>query len=229
MNRALNALLFMTPLVCALAGCHDDPPSIAPANAQLAPTASPRAGVTMLQPASTASEPSYGPQSLMIPGGGVLPPDLSDLDDGQLVGIVQALHQADVEHLQVALGQSSSPEVQRFVRDAIQLHRAAANQDDADITQLKVTPSISSFSQQVLEDWNSDASSLRAASPGDFDLRFAEHHVLLDARAVALLDAAITSTRGAALRDHLKGDRISFVGHLREAQQLEQSLRSRTP
>jgi predicted outer membrane protein len=232
MNRAVRtSLLFIATVVSALAACHDDAPSATPANAELAPTASPPMGATMLQPTSTptASEPAYGPQSLMIPGGGVLPPDLSDLDDGQLVGIVQALHQADIEHLQLALRQSSSPAVQRFARDAIVMHRAAASQEDADLPELKVTPSTSSSSQQVLSDWSRDGVSLRAGSPADFDLRFVNHHVLLDARAVALLDAAIVSARSATVRDHLKGDRVSFAGHLREAQLLEQSVRSRAP
>jgi predicted outer membrane protein len=212
---------------------HDEVPSAIPSNEiSPAPAASPpnaRMGSTMLQ--STAppagDEPMYGPQSPMIPGGWGLPPDLSGLGDGQLVGVVQAVHQADIEHLQLALLRSSSSELLGFARDAIQVHRAAERDDDAEVAQLKLTPSVSPTSQQVLADWQRDRSSVDAASAAEFDRRFIDHHVTLDTKAVALLDAAIANARNGALKGYLQSDRASLAGHMREAQRVQMSLRAR--
>jgi predicted outer membrane protein len=184
----------------------------------------------MVQPTATSvgTAPTYGPQSPMIPGSGAAT-DLSDLDDGQLAGIVRAIHLADIEDLQVAVARATSADVQGFARDAIQVHLAGANQDQADLARLGITPTASAASEQVLADWHHDRSAMQAAPASDFDRTFVDHHVELDERAVALLDAAIASVKSPALKGHLQGDRTSIAGHWREAQHLQLSLRSPTP
>jgi predicted outer membrane protein len=165
----------------------------------------------------------------MVPGAWGLPPDLTGLDDGQLAGIVQAIHQADIEHLQLALTRSSTAELLSFARDGIQMHRTAAGQDDADLAQMRITPAVSSTSQQVLADWQRDQAELQVVQPGEFDRAFINHHVTRDTRALALLDAAIDRVRSQTLKGHLLTDRVAIAGHLREAQRVQMLLRPPRP
>ncbi len=207
----------------ALGACAHEPSAVSP------PRRTASLGATMAQPTATIpeAESSYGPQSPMVPGGWGLPPDVSGLDDAQLAGVVQAIHQADVEHLQLALTRASSPDVTNFARDAIQVQRTAASQDDADLAQLAITPSISPLSQQVLSDWQRDRSELQASAPAEFDREFTDHHVTRDTRAVALLDAAIDRVRSPSLKGQLQADRTTMAGHLRESQRVQLLVRSR--
>jgi predicted outer membrane protein len=237
MNQRIHApLLAVAALVGFLGGCdHDEPPSATPAPAQLVPPPPPpthrQMGATMAQPTSAAPAApapttAYGPRSLMIPGSGA---DLAGLDDGQIAGVVQAIHQADIDHLQVALARAKSSDVQAFARDAIQVHRAAASQDQTDLGRLQIVPISSPASEQVLADWQHDRAALQAAPALDFDRAFVAHHVELDVEAVALLDAAIANVRSPDLKGHLQSDRTSIAGHMREAQHLQQALRPQTP
>ena len=239
MNRSmLTTLVLVAPLVPAVAGleaCDHDTAVMAPSGAQVAPAPTPTAtaprsqmGSTNRQPTaanSATAEPAYGPQSPMIPGGWGLPPDLTGLDDGQLAGIVQAIHQADIDHLQLALTRASSADLLSFARDGIEVQRAGASQDDTDLAQLKITPSVSPMSKQVLMDWQRDRSGLQISQASDFDRAFIDHHVTRDARAVALLDAAIDNVKSPALRAHLQSDRTSLAGHLREAEHVQMTMR----
>ena len=210
-------------LLCALSGTafvleacdHTESPAMTPPGAPLAPaatTSGARMGATNAQPAATSADdaPGYGPQSGIIPGGWALPPDSTGLDDGQLVGLVQAIREADIEHLQLALTRSSSPEVLSFARDAIQLQRTGARQDDTDLSQLELTPKVSAASQKVLTDWQRDRSDLKALPLTDFDRSFIDHHVMRDTKAVALLDAAIDGAWSPVLKAHLLSDRTTM-------------------
>jgi predicted outer membrane protein len=186
-------------------------------------------GVTMAQPPSTsaAAEPTDEPQSPMIPGTWGLPPDLTGLDDAQLAGVVQAIHEADIEHLQLALTRSSSAELLSFARDGIQVHRTGAGQDDTDLARMQITPTVSTISQQVLSHWQHDQADLQGVPPADFDRVFIDHHVVRDTRALALLDAALDRVRSPELKGHLQSDRVVLAGHLREAQRVQMTLRPR--
>src|ERR1700722_14070489 len=202
MKRSTQTTLgLLCALSCAafvLEACdHAASPAVTPSGAPVAPEATEsgaRMGSTNAQ-AARDEPPAYGPQSGMTPGAWGLPPDLTDLDDGQLVGLVQAIREADVEHLQLALTRSSSPEVLSFARDSIQLQRTGARQDDTDLTRLEITPTVSAASQKVLVDWQRDRSDLQSLPLTDFDRSFIEHHVTRDRKAVALLDAAIDGAR----------------------------------
>ncbi len=236
-SSMLTPLVLVAALVPAVAGleaCDHDTAVMAPSGAQVAPAPTPTAtaprsqmGSTNSQPTATsaATEPAYGPQSPMIPGRWGLPPDLTGLDDGQLAGIVQAIHQADIDHLQLALMRASSADLLSFARDGIEVHRAGAAQDDTDLAQLKITPSVSPMSKQVLTDWQRDRSDLQISQASDFDRAFIDHHVTRDARAVALLDAAIDNVKSPALRAHFQSDRTSLAGHLREAEHVQMTMR----
>ncbi len=232
MQTTLGLLCMLSCGAFVLEACdHAESPAMTPSGTPLAPAAAAsgaRMGSTNAQPAGDEA-PAYGPQSGMIPGGWGLPPDLTGLDDGQLVGLVQAIREADIEHLQLALTRSSSPEVLSFARDSIQLQRTGARQDDTDLTRLELTPTVSAASQKVLVDWQRDRSDLQALPLTDFDRSFIDHHVTRDTKAVALLDAAIDGARNPVLKAHLQSDRTTIAGHLREAEHVQMTLRSGCP
>ncbi len=81
------------------------------------------------------------------------------------------------------------------------------------------------MSKQVLTDWQRDRSDLQISQASDFDRAFIDHHVTRDARAVALLDAAIDNVKSPALRAHFQSDRTSLAGHLREAEHVQMTMR----
>jgi predicted outer membrane protein len=181
----------------------------------------------MLQPADPTGAPGeplprYGPQSLMIPGASS---DLTGYDDGQLAGVAQAVQQAQIERMRLALPRASSPEVQRFARDALQVHRGALLLDRTTFVQLKVTPTASPVSEQVLGDWQRDETASQAAQPFDFDRFFVDHQVELDQKALALLDSVIGNAKISSLKSQVQSDRASLAGQLTEARHLQQGLR----
>jgi predicted outer membrane protein len=240
-------LLSAGMVLVALAACnHDDVPSATPAHPQASPSpppateTAPHMGSTMTQPMSSETTepeplhshpspagPAVGPVTSMTPESA--PIDLSGLDDGQLAAIVQAIHQAEIERVDLALSRASSADVLRLARADSQVHRDGARQDKATLARLKLSPSTSAMSKQVRDDWQQDSSALEAARATEFDRTFVDHQVALDEKAITLIDSAIAAVKSLPLKQQLIADRVYIGDRLRETQDLQKTLRARTP
>jgi putative membrane protein len=154
---------------------------------------------------------------------GVDVPALTGLGDAELAGIVQSLAEADVEHLILAVSRSSSPEVQSFAREAIVSRRGEATQDLALLDELGIVPSVGPVSDELLREGRDDRASLQALPGAAFDRAFIDHHVALDVRSVAWLDAIAANVESPRLKALVQSDRTSVAGHMREAQHVQQS------
>lgn len=212
---SVGALLLGSIAVRALTACaHGDPASAPPA-----------AHSTLLQPTTVLRvDRRMGVTEAQGPSSTGALEELAGLDDAELSAVVEATYGADVAHLQLALARAVTPAVLHFASDFIEDCRAQASQDESVFAALRVIPNPCAASQRVAEEWQSDGFVLQAAPASDFDRTFVNHHVSLDLRAVAVLDAVIASARSPSLRAQLQSDRTSLAGHMRQAQHLQQSL-----
>jgi predicted outer membrane protein len=247
---AFSTLLVLASCAAELAACcREDQQCTPPTSPQLAaspevtPSPQPRGvpsrvGSTMSQPVASASTAPETPHPHVDPVdeardrttalGSTPPPiDLSGLDDAQLAGIVKAIHDAEIEHLQLALNRTSAADVQRFAREGMEAHRTGATLDQVIFGQIKLKPAPSAISQQVVDDWQRDLTALQTVPATDFDRPFVDHQVALETKAITLIDSAIPVARSSPLKGRLQNDRKTSEERLRLAEDLQKALRAR--
>ena len=223
MRHLPNGSLALAMALVAVA-CESPARPVAPSAAIATDRFPARDGVTMKQP---PSPPQYGPRSPMVPGADV-DRDLDELDDGQLAGIVRAIHETEAEMTALADARAVTPAVRRFAHDASEAHSAADGRLRVILGLVGIVPTGSARSAALRADAQTEVDELQL-SGGDFDRRFVDEQVALHRMADDLLDGIVLETRNPMLKAQIKSDLAVIDDRLLQAQRLQQQLRGQAP
>ena len=153
--------------------------------------------------------------------------DLDELDDGQLAGIVRAIHETEAEMTALADARAVTPAVRSFAHDASEAHRAADGQLRVVLGLVGVVPTGSARSAALRADAQKEVDELQLAGGRDFDRRFVDDQVALHRMADDLLDGIVLKTKNPMLKAQIKTDLAVIDDRLLQAQRLQQQLRGR--
>ncbi len=227
-HLANGSLSLAMALVLVAVACESPaPPAVAPSAATATDPLPAPNGVTMKQ-APSPSAPQYGPRSPMVPGAEV-DSDLDALDDGQLAGIVRAIHETEAEMTTLASARAVTPAVRSFARDASEAHRAADDQLRVILGLVGVVPTGCARSASLRADAQSEVDELQLTDGRDFDRRFVDEQVALHRMADDLLDGIALKTKNPMLKAQIKADLAVIDDRLLQARRLQQALAGRAP
>lgn len=151
------------------------------------------------------------------------------LDDGQIIGVVDALNAGEVEQAQAVLPRLQSDAVRAFAQIMIEEHRTAGDSFGA----LALAQQIQSLGSDVadgLRQRNAEAvSTLAATDAAQLDRAYLDAQIQTHTEAEALLADLAAGADSAALGTQLSQLRINVQGHLQSARALQGSVRSATP
>lgn len=146
-------------------------------------------------------------------------------NDSEIVGLLQAFHQVEIEQAAAAADRASSPEVRRFAATLTEHHAAGLGVTRELALANGLTLSSSDVSVQFEENAARTLEVLRTWRDAGFDRNYLEvqvqqHQWILD----TIEDNLIPAAGNPALRDLLDTQRDSVSSHLAEATRLRGTL-----
>lgn len=169
-----------------------------------------------------AGSPQYGASSSSSSMGGTM--DVSSLNDAQLAAVVNALNQGEIQEAQLAQSKAQSADVKRFAMHMATAHQSMLMKDQTLFSQLQITPSDNSVSQELQSDAQNQLSTLQSMRGKDFDRDYIDAQVKAHNQALELLDRMIPNARNAQLKAALEAVRPKIQEHLQEAERAQQKL-----
>ena len=223
MIRTSLALIPLT-LTFALLHCggqnaSDSPaaaPTIAPAELPPAPTTGPDAG----PPADAA--PAVAPKT---DGGAPEAAKPDTLTDDQIAGVTDSANSAEIEQGKLARLKSKDKDVQKFAAQMIAAHEDAKKTQD----KLKLPTAESALGNTIGTGNASALASLKTSEGAAFDKTYIDaqvsaHRQLLD----ALNDKLLPNVKNPDLKAYLNQIAPHVAHHLKQAQELQSALASKT-
>ncbi len=191
-------------------------PTIAPAELPPAPVNGPDAG----PPADAA--PAVAPKT---DGGAPEAAKPDTLSDEQIAGITDAANSAEIEQAKVARLKSKDKDVQRFAAKMIAAHEEAKKNQD----KLKLPTAESALGNTIGTESASTLAALKSGEGSALDKSYIDaqvdaHQKLLN----ALNDKLIPSVKNPDLKAYLSQIAPHIAHHLKEAQELQHALASKT-
>ncbi|MCU1284324.1 MAG: hypothetical protein JWO13_674 [Acidobacteriales bacterium] len=147
--------------------------------------------------------------------------------DPQIVGIVVAANQIDIDHAKLALAKSKNKEVRELAQQMVTDH-TAVQKSVADLgKKLSVTPADSDTSKGLKVQAANTTKKLRSLKGKAFDKAYAENEVGYHKTVIdALNTVLIPNAKNAELKGALTGVLPAFQGHMEHAQKVQSDLES---
>jgi len=147
------------------------------------------------------------------------------LSDAEILGVIQAVNQAEIDSGNMAGNTSSNSDVKSFARLMLKEHyKAYAALKDLSVRQ-KITPQNNWLSDKVKADEEKHLESLDRQQGILFDLDYASHEVEFHEKMLRLWDEKlIPQAQNEELKRLLADVRSAVVRHLEEAKKLKASL-----
>lgn len=147
------------------------------------------------------------------------------LSDAEIVGIVLAVNQAEINGGILAQSTSSHPDVKAFGHRLTEEHNDSTSQFNGWASKTNTTPRSSPTSDTLKADGEKYLEKLRKLKGILFDLDYVNHEVESHQQVLDLWDKKlIPSTKNEELRHLLSLRRASLVGHSEQAKLLKTSL-----
>lgn len=145
--------------------------------------------------------------------------------DPQIVGIVIAANQIDINAGKLALQKSHNAEVRKFAQDMVNDH-TAVNKSVAQLgAKLHVTPAASATQASLKKGAAENEAHLRTLDGEAFDVAYVQHEVDYHKAVIdAVKTTLIPNAKNAELKSALEGAAPMFQGHLEHAEHLQESL-----
>ncbi|HKD90702.1 MAG TPA: DUF4142 domain-containing protein [Terriglobales bacterium] len=145
--------------------------------------------------------------------------------DSQIVGIVVAANQIDINAAELALSKSKNKQIRDFAQQMIDDHTALGKNVGDLVKKLNVTPADSDTSSTLKQQATDETKKLKSLSGKAFDKEYIDHEV---AYHKAVIDAAsntlIPNAQNVELKSALQSAAPLFQGHLEHAEQVQAAL-----
>jgi putative membrane protein len=147
------------------------------------------------------------------------------ITDPQIVGVVTAADQIDIDTAKLALKKTKNDQVKQFAQQMIDDHTKLQNSVNDLGKKLKVKPEPSDTSKALKSAAADEMKKLRGLNGKAFDTEYINHEVAYHQQ---VLDAAgnvlIPNAQNAELKSALQGAAPLLQGHLDHAKQLQSSM-----
>lgn len=146
--------------------------------------------------------------------------------DPQIVGIVIAANQIDIDHGNMALAKSKDKQVRAFAQQMVTDH-SAVQKSVLDLgAKLKVTPEDSPTSESLKAQSAQTLEKLKGLSGKKFDDAYVDSEIAYHKQVIdALTNVLIPNAQNPELKAALTGAKPLFVGHLEHAENVQASLK----
>lgn len=146
--------------------------------------------------------------------------------DPQIVGIVIAANQIDIDHAKLALSKTKNPQVHDFAQQMITDHTAVLKSVHDLGAKLHVTPAESDTGTSLKKQADDTAAHWKALSAAEFDKAYVDNEVAYHKAVIQEVGTVlIPDAQNAELKSALQGAAPLFQGHLEHAQHLQASLK----
>ncbi len=207
----MSRIAFLT-VVLAAAACKprgDD--TTAPARAQTAPQAS------YEQP-----EPQPTPKPTPTP---TPAPQQQRFSDADIAGMAATANRLEIEAGQLALNQTSDPDVQAFAQMMVSDHTAVNDQATALFERLSITPAFGDATEQMQQDADDTKATLQNLTGAEFDKAYVQQQIEMHQKVLDDLDAQlIPNAEDPELAAFLRSIRPKVAVHLEHAKALQARL-----
>ena len=147
------------------------------------------------------------------------------LNDAEIVGVVMAVNQAEIDACNLAQSTSSHPDVKMFGQRLAGQHNESNSLFSDWAKKNDVTPQSSEISDSLKADGEKYLEKLRGLGGILFDLDYMSHEVESHEQALDLWDKQlIPNAQNEELKDLLNLMRSRFAGHLENAKLIKKSL-----
>ena len=145
--------------------------------------------------------------------------------DPQIVGIVVAANQIDINASKLALAKSQNPQVRQFAQQMIDDHGAVQKSVFALGAKLHVTPADSPTEDALKKGAAESEAHLKTLSGAAFDRAYVDHEVAYHQQVIdAVKTTLIPNAKNAELKSALEGAAPMFQGHLEHAEHLQSAM-----
>ncbi len=175
-------------------------------------------GATNLQPVDTLAS--------AVASGGPSEVELSNLDDGQIAALMEAIDDAEIRMSQMAEGQTTDPEVKLFAHEMLVAHEAMLDADKMLWARLHITSTASPISGRLDANTQTEATRLMGMEGDAFDREYVDGQVRGHDNALVLFDRLILMTKSVPLRTALLAARPKIEAHMRMARSAQKGLTS---
>lgn len=142
--------------------------------------------------------------------------------DPQIVGIVVAANQIDIDYGKLALSKSKNKEVREFAQQMVTDHSAVQKSVFDLGAKLKVTPADSGTSSALKSQSQETTAKLKALKGKAFDKAYLDNEVAYHTAVIgAVSSTLIPSAQNAELKSALQGAAPLFQGHLEHAKKVQ--------
>lgn len=145
--------------------------------------------------------------------------------DPQIVGIVVAANQIDINAGKLALTRSHNAEVRQFAQQMVDDHTAVQKSVFALGAKLHVTPADSATADSLKKGAAENEAHLKTLSGAEFDRAYVDHEVDYHKAVIdAMKTTLIPNAQNAELKSALEGAAPMFQGHLEHAEHMQSSM-----
>ena len=145
--------------------------------------------------------------------------------DPQIVGIVVAANQIDINAGKLALAKSQNAEVRQFAQQMVDDHTAVQKSVFALGAKLHVTPADSPTADALKKAAAESEAHLKTLSGAEFDRAYVDHEVAYHKAVIdAVKTTLIPNAKNAELKSALEGAAPMFQGHLEHAEHMQASM-----
>ena len=150
------------------------------------------------------------------------------LTDDQILAVVQAANNSEIEEARLATSKAKNAEVRSFAQMMIQHHTDAKQKGGRVAQQAKLTLKESGMTAEMKSDAQKNMETLRAKTGADFDRAYIEHQVEEHQRVLTAIDQRLMAdAKSPEVRALLQEVRPVIAQHLEQAQRLQSSVVSK--
>lgn len=147
--------------------------------------------------------------------------------DPQIVGIVVAANQIDIDYAKIALTKSKNKEVRDFAQQMVTDHNAVQKSVFDLGAKLKVKPAASDTQKSLNDGAAKERAELKKLRGAAFDKAYIDNEVSYHQAVIdAVSNTLIPSAQNAELKQTLVSTAPAFVGHLEHAKKVQSDLAS---
>jgi putative membrane protein len=145
--------------------------------------------------------------------------------DPQIVGIVVAADQIDIDYAQLAMSKTKDKQVKDFAQQMITDHSSVQKSVHGLAAKLNVTPADSETSNSLKTQAQQTMQKLKGLKGKEFDKAYVDNEVVYHQAVInATKSVLIPSAQNAELKSALQGAEPMFEGHLQHAQHVQSAI-----
>ena len=147
-----------------------------------------------------------------------------NLSDSNIVALLAAANQSDIEGGQLAETKADSREVRSYGTRMISDHGSMLRESNQLAKQLMITPIQPAQGQHMLSEHKQSMETLKKKSGEQFDRAYIDHEIQMHQKVIGLVEKATQEADNPRLRMLLEQSRPALQDHLEQAQNVKRSL-----